>query len=51
MVRLLTIALINNGEKIEDIGLLVSKILYYLSHKDIVFFVFYRYLLRIIHPN
>ena len=39
MVRLLTRALINNGEGTGEAGLSVSEILQYLSHEGMAFFV------------
>ena len=51
LMQLLTMALINNGEVSEEVGRLVNKILRYLSYKDIAFFVFCGYLLRIIYPD
>ena len=41
IVRLLAIILTNNKEKIEEVDLLVNKILYYLSYKDIIFVIVY----------
>ena len=51
MVGFLTRALMNNGERTGEAGLLVSEILRHLSHKDMAFFVFCGHLSRIIHPN